>query len=167
MDRTSGLTRRLSLALVMSLFAAVWVVGPAAAARPYIERGFVDGPHIDVIDCGGFTATLVRNFTGTNYYFVDAQDNLIRAVTNAKMVGSLTSSAGLVVNLRGSVHFVFDPAKGTFAFDGQVFMANRPGIGVVLQDTGKYLTDWDNNVLLDAGPHDVEDLADPFCSALR
>ena len=98
--RSFGLTRRLSLALVVSLFAAVWVVGPAAAARPYIERGFVDGPHIDVIDCGGFTATLVRNFTGTNYYFVDAQDNLVRAVTNAKMVGSLTSSAGLVVNLR-------------------------------------------------------------------
>jgi hypothetical protein len=154
------------LALVVALLAAVWVVGPAAAAKPYVERGFVDGPHIDVIDCGAFTATLVRNFTGTNFYFVDAQDNLVRAVTNAKMVGTLTSSAGLVINLRGSVHFVFDPIKGTFTFDGQVFMANRPSVGVVLHDTGRYVSDWDNNVLFEAGPHDVQDFADPFCPVL-
>jgi hypothetical protein len=144
----------------------VGLVGPVAGARPYIERGIVDGPHIDVIDCGGFTATLVRTFTGTNYYFVDSQGNLLRAVTNAEMVGSLTSSTGTSIGLRGHIHFVFDSIKGTFAFDGQVFMATRPTFGVVLQDTGKYLTDLSDNVLLDAGPHDVTDLADPFCPVL-
>ena len=159
---------RIQLAIGVALLAAIAFVGPALAARPYVERGIVDGPHIDSIDCGTFSATLVRNFTGTNYYFVDAQQNLIRATTIAKMVGSLTNdSTGKVVDLRGNVVFTFDPVKGTFSFVGQVFMANQPGSGVVLQDTGKWVSDWNDNVLMDAGPHDVQDLGVPaFCAAL-
>ena len=77
------------------------------------------------------------------------------------------ADAGTVVAIRGSIHFVFDASNGTFAFDGQVFMANRPGAGVVIQDTGKYLVGPDDQVLLDAGPHDVEDIGPSiFCSAL-
>lgn len=158
------LLERLPLAAGVAVLAAMALVGPTLAYAPYVERGFVDGPHIDSIDCGTFSVTLVRNFVGTNTYFLDAQQNLIRATTNAKMVGSLTNdTTGKVVALRGAVHFVFDPFKGTFSFVGQIFMANDPGRGVVLQDTGKWVADWDNNVLMDAGPHDVEDLADPFC----
>ena len=83
------------------------------------------------------------------------------------VAATVTSSTGTVVAIRGSIHFVFDASNGTFAFDGQVFMANRPGAGVVIQDTGKYLVGPDDQVLLDAGPHDVEDIGPSiFCSAL-
>ena len=155
-------------AIAVSLFAVISLVGPVAAAQPYITRNIVDGPHIDVIDCGTFTATLERNFTGTDTFFVDRQDQPVREQFVANIVGTLTSDTGTVVNLRGHILFVIDFVNGTYAFDGQVFMAHRPGIGVVIQDTGKYLTDSSDNILLEAGPHDVTDYGGAvFCAALR
>ncbi len=158
---------RVGIAAAGSLLAAALVVGPAAAAGPVIERGIVDGPHVDEIDCGSFNATLIRTFVGTNLSFFDAAGDLLRIQTNAQMAGSLTSSTGTVVPLTGSVHVVIDVVVGTVVFDGRVFMGTRPGTGEVIQDTGRYVVDADDNVLQDAGPHDVEDNPAIFCSALQ
>ena len=160
--------RRAPVAFALAVGAALLLVGPVVAAQPIMIRNIVDGPHVDVIDCGTFSATLVRNFTGTDIVFLDGQGQPVREQVMAKMVGTLTSDTGTVVQLRGDVLFVIDFAKGTYAFNGQVFMANRPGVGVVIQDTGRYLTDFNDTVLLEAGPHDVIDKGSAaFCLALR
>ncbi|MEO8436854.1 MAG: hypothetical protein ABI562_00240 [Chloroflexota bacterium] len=160
---------RVPLTFAVALVAALSLVGPVAAAQPYFTRNIVDGPHVDVIDCGSFNATLSRTFTGTDIFFVDGQDQPLRDQFVGSMAGTLTSSTGTVVKLRGHIHFVFDFVEGTYTFDGQVFMANRPGVGVVIQDTGKYVTDSSEPpiVVFEAGPHNVTDIgAAVFCAAL-
>lgn len=160
---------RVPLTFAVALFAAVSFAGPVAAAQPYVTRSIVDGPHVDVIDCGTFSATLERTLYGTATFFVDQHGQPLRLQVVANMVGTLTSSTGTVVQVRGHIHFVFDFVEGTYTFDGQVFMANRPGVGVVIQDTGKYVTDSSEPpiVVFEAGPHNVTDIgAAVFCAAL-
>ena len=156
---------RIPLALGAALLAAVYVVGPVAAAQPYSEP--VTASNVDTLECGTFSATLVRDFTGIVTVFFDQQGNPTKVRIVAQMRGTLTSSAGTVVDLRGAVVQVIDLVRHTYAFDGQVLMANRPGAGVVIHDTGEFLTDFNDIVLLEAGPHDVLDTFGAiFCTAL-
>ncbi len=158
---------RIPLAFAVAVFAAVSLVGPTAAAQPFVTRNIVDGPHIDVIDCGTFSATVERTLYGTATVFFDQHGQALRLQVVANAVGTVTSdTTGTVVNLRGHILFVIDFIKGTYTFKGQVFMANRPGVGVVLQDTGKQVSD-DNGVIFQAGPHDVTDIGGAvFCAAV-
>ncbi len=163
-----GRLGRLAIAVSGAVLSAAAVAAPAAATgQPVIERGIVDGPHIDVIDCGSFTATLVRTFVAIDHATFDASGNLVRDQVNAQMTGSLTSSTGLVVPLSGSVRVLFDATTGSLTFDGRVFMGTRRGSGEVVQDTGRYVVAADDTVLQDAGPHDVEDDPTIFCTALQ
>ena len=56
---------------------------------------------------------------------------------------------------------------GTNSFNGQLIMANGQGVGVVVQDTGKYVEDLFGTPVLVAGPHDLLGNFDQaFCSAV-
>jgi glutamate 5-kinase len=85
----------------------------------------------------------------------------------AQMSGSISIDGGATVALSGNLLVVIDLVEGTFAYDGQVFMAIDPGDRVLVQDTGRFLVDFDDNLLLEAGPHDAIDQgAKAFCGAL-
>jgi hypothetical protein len=131
-----------------------------------MSEPFVDASS-ETIDCGTFEATLERSYAGTLTTFFDRNGEPIRIQFVARLIGSLSSDDGRVIDLSGSVLVVIDLVAGTFTFDGNVFFGNEPGQGVVLQDTGKFLVG-DGGEFLVAGPHDaIETDGAIFCLALR
>ena len=147
------------------LVLAVLVAAPVAAAQPYRER-FIDEHPAEALDCGSFEATFQRTFVGTQMLFFNAAGDLIKVQVAAQMTGSLSTDA-VSIPLRGDVLVVIDLVRETFTFNGSVMIANQPGSGVVIQDTGRFQADFDDNVLLEAGPHDAIDQGiAAFCGAL-
>jgi hypothetical protein len=151
------------IVLVAGLAAGMSMTAPAAAAQPYT---FLDiETHVDDIDCGAFQANMTRTLTGTVSIYQDKFGNALRLQAPTTMTGTLSGN-GKVIALRGHIFFVIDFVKATYTFDGQVFMANQPGRGVVIQDTGVYMTA-DDGSFFEAGPHDVTDVGVPaLCGAL-
>ena len=149
--------------LVLGLAASLSLAAPTAAAQPYTFPNVET--HVDDIDCGTFQAHMTRTLSGTVSIYLDNLGNGIRLQAPTTMVGTLIGN-GKVIALRGHIFFVIDFIKATYTFDGQVFMANQPGAGVVLQDTGVYLQG-DDGSFFEAGPHDVSDVGVPaLCAAL-
>jgi hypothetical protein len=147
------------------LVVAFTMASPVSAVQPHLEA-FVDASN-EVIDCGDFSATLERSYEGTLAVFFDRQENPIRIQFAARLTGSLTPDGGAAIDLRGDVLVVIDLVNGTFAYDGQVLMANEPASGAIIQDTGRFLVDEVDNVLLAAGPHDAIDSGGAiFCTVL-
>ena len=129
------LTRRLrGILLVVGLAASMSMAAPAAAAQPYTFPNVET--HTDDIDCGGFQANMTRTLSGTVSIYLDNAGNALRLQAPTTMVGTLSGN-GKVIALRGHIFFVIDFIKATYTFDGQVFMANQPGRGVVLHDTAE------------------------------
>lgn len=155
--------RSRGLLLVLGLAASMSMAAPAAAAQPYTF--FNVETHVDDIDCGAFQAHMTRTLSGTVSIYFDRYENAIRLQAPTTMVGTLNGN-GKVIALRGHIFFVIDFVNATYTFDGQVFMANQPGTGVVLQDTGVY-RQGDDGSFFEAGPHDVTDIGVPaLCGAL-
>jgi hypothetical protein len=155
--------RARGIALAIGLTASLSIAVPAAAVQPYT---FVNvETHVDDIDCGAFQANMTRTLSGTVSIYLDKYGNALRLQAPTTMTGTLSGN-GKVIALRGHILFVIDFVKATYTFDGQVFMANQPGSGVVLQDTGVYMTA-DDGSFFEAGPHDVTDIGVPaLCAAL-
>ena len=139
--------------------------GPVSAVQPQLEA-FVDASS-EVIECGDVSATVERRYEGTLAVFFDKQGNPIRIQFAAQMTGSVTPDGGEAIEVRGDVLVVIDLVRATFAYDGQVLMANEPASGAIIQDTGRFLVDDLDNVLLEAGPHDAIDSGGAiFCTSL-
>jgi len=156
--------RKLAAAVMAALLGSVLGITGVAAAGPASEP-FVDGGS-DVIDCGAFTATFERTYTGTLTTFFNRAGDPVRIQFVAKLTGSLSGN-GQDLPLTGSVLVVIDLVRGTFTYDGQVVWAGRVGDGVVFQDSGRFSVGGDDAVLLDAGPHDLIDNGpEVLCAAL-
>jgi len=138
--------------------------GVTIAAQPASTPLFESSS--EPIDCGGFVAALDRTLTGTIQEFMDSSGQTTRVQAAAQMRGWLSGN-GKAVALAGNLLVVIDLVKGTFAFNGSVFLASDPGSGLVLQDTGRFLTTLEDELVLEAGPHDaIDEGAAAFCGAL-
>ena len=139
----------------------------AAHATPPKSESFTT-TSLDSMGCSGFDAIIERTFTGRETVYFDRQNNAVRVQVVADMRGSVTNSTtGKTVALRGHIVLVIDPSSGSFTFVGPVFMANAPGAGTVITDTGRIVFDDDGNITFEAGPHEVTDTNGAiFCSAV-
>jgi hypothetical protein len=147
------------------LVLAVAAASPASATRP-VSQAFAFSEY-EPVPCDGYAALLLRDIDGTETLFLD-DDEVIRVQVILRMDGSVTNATtDETVGIRGHWIFVADLVRGTWTFDGQVFMANDPGDGTLIQDTGRLSFDFEDNLLLDAGPHEAVELGGQvFCDAV-
>jgi hypothetical protein len=138
---------------------------PAGAAAPFTDTFAESGS--EPIPCDGFDAILERTITGRVTVYFDNEGNPLRAQVHATMAGSVTNSvSGKSVALRGHIHVIDDFRSGILTFVGPVFLANAPGDGSVIRDTGRirFLGD---EIVFEAGPHEaIEEGAAVFCAAV-
>lgn len=147
--------------------AALLVLGtsPVAAAQPQSEA-FVDGGAED-IDCGSYTVTLQRTYTGIVTVFFNRAGDPVRLQFASTLDGTISRAGADAIHLRGAALVVIDFVRETFTFDGTVLIGTLPGEGVAIQDSGRFQLDFEDNLLQLAGPHDAVELgADAFCLAL-
>ena len=151
-------------AALIAILAALSLPLTAFAAQPVSYP--LNETSTDVIDCGGFEATLDRRLTGTVTEFSSTSGDVIRVQATAQMRGSVEGN-GQVIPLAGDLLVVIDLVRGTFAYNGVVLLGTDPGSGIQIQDTGRFLADFNDTTLLIAGPHDAIELgADAFCQAV-
>jgi hypothetical protein len=151
-------------AIALGLLICLAIPAMVGAAQP-IRYDLYESSS-EPVDCGSFEATLVRTLTGTVTEYLDNRGETVRVQATAQMRGSLTGN-GQELGLSGNLLVVIDLVRETFAYDGVVFLATDPGTGVAIQDTGRFLTGFDDSLLLLAGPHDaITEGAQAFCAAL-
>jgi len=157
--------RKLLITTVL-LVLALATAPAASATRPSSEA--FEFTESEPVPCDGYDALLLREISGTETLFFGEGGDVVRVQVNLQMNGSVTNSVtGESVAIRGHWLFVADLVRGTWTFDGQVFMANHAEEGTVIQDTGRLSFDFEDNVLLDAGPHEAVELgAQVFCDAV-
>jgi hypothetical protein len=152
---------------VGTVAAAALALAIPAYATPPQSQSFT-ASQLDSMSCAGFEANIERNFTGQETVYFDEQGRPVRVRVIAEMRGSVTNSVtGKAVALRGQIQVVIDVTVGSTTFVGPVFMANDPGAGSVIRDTGRVVFDADGNIVFEAGPHDAIDTNGAvFCGAV-
>lgn len=156
---------RLGLVIVLGTVATIATAGQASAVQPLIYPFAESGS--EPIPCDGFEATLERSLSGTVMEFLDESGATDRVQIVTKMRGTLSADGMGTIDLTGNLVFVIDFANETWAFNGQVLQGTSPETGVAIQDTGRLLLDFEDNVIQLAGPHDaITDGAAAFCAAL-
>ena len=156
--------RRIAL-LGAALLGVLALALPAGAAAPFRETFAESGS--EPIPCDGFDAILERTITGRVTVYLDNDGNPLRAQVYATMAGSVVNSvSGKSVALRGHIHVIDDFDSGVATWTGPVFLANDPGRGSVITDTGR-ISFLGDEVVFEAGPHQViEQGAAVFCAAV-
>ena len=158
--------RLLALLAFVSILALV--ASPASARPPQREVVRTSGSFL-VADCGGgVVLTETFNAVDTFTVFFDASGNPIRVQLVGNFDGVLTNSAsGNTYRDPGHVMQVLDVVDGSVTFHGEFFAFVAPGVGIVVQDTGKLTFDADGNIIFQAGPHMVlTGTAPDLCSVL-
>ena len=86
-----------------------------------------------------------------------ADGSVLETVVRLRALETNTNSlSGAAVELRRSVHEVWDWGEGVRTISGTVWMGTRPGAGAFVQDTGRIILtiDTDEPVFV-AGPHEA------------
>lgn len=149
-----GITFAVALALAL----------PASATPPLSE--IVTESAAESLSCDGFDAVLERNFRGLVTVYFDNQGNPVRIQVHAAMTGSLSNSVtGTSLPLRGHILLVDNFTTGVVTFVGPVFLANDPGRGAVITETGRVSFNGDE-IVFEAGPHDLIDNPEILCAAV-
>jgi hypothetical protein len=146
-------------------FAAVLALALPASATPPLSE-IVTESAAESLSCDGFDAVLERNFSGLVTVYFDNQGNPVRVQVHAAMTGSLSNSVtGTSLPLRGHILLVDNFTTGVVTFVGPVFLANDPGRGAVITDTGRVSFNGDE-IVFEAGPHDLIDNPEILCAAV-
>jgi hypothetical protein len=148
----------------MAVAVALALALPAGATPPTSET--VTESATESVSCDGFDAILERTFSGPVTVYFDNEGNPLRVQVHAAMTGSLTNSVtGASLPLRGHIFLVDDFTTGVVTFVGPVFLANDPGRGAVITDTGRISFSGDE-IVFAAGPHDAIDNSEILCTAV-
>lgn len=160
--------RRISHPIVMLIGVGALLAFPvsAAAMKPGVDHFHTT--YSNTFDCGGFVDNFAGSTTAVITTFYDRQGNEIRQAVRFKQLETDTNSVtGVTITVRTHFIHIANLATGTEASHGEIFMANRPGHGVVIHDAGTIITDGDGNVIKEAGVHEVTDSeGQVFCTAL-
>jgi hypothetical protein len=146
------LRARSLLRIVPATLAACLVAAGAAAASPPAHEALVPEADPGVIDCGTFEDNFVDFFSGTVTTFFDADGNPVRLVFHVEHHSNdVNSVTGLAIQEHGHFTASVDLVTGTLTITGNSEVANRPGVGVVVQDVGRAVFDAENNLVFFAG----------------
>jgi hypothetical protein len=144
--------RARSLRIVPATLVACLVAAGGASASPPVREALVPEANPGVIDCGTFEDNFVDFFSGTVTTFFDADGNPVRLVFHIEHHSNdVNSVTGLAIQEHGHFTASVDLATGTLTITGNSEVANRPGVGVVVQDVGRAVFDAENNLVFFAG----------------
>jgi hypothetical protein len=111
------------------------------------------------IDCGTFEDNFVDFFTGTLTTFYDRNGDPIRLVFHTEHHSiDVNSVTGLTIEEHGHFTVTVDLITGFATTTGNSEVANRPGVGVVVQDVGRTVFDANNNLVFFAGGRNHSEL---------
>ncbi|TML01082.1 MAG: hypothetical protein E6G41_17030 [Actinobacteria bacterium] len=140
--------------LVTVALAALLLLGasvPAVAAPPTHEAL---PPEADpgTIDCATFEDSFVDFFDGTVTTYFNRNGDPVRLVFHVEHHSNDTNSVtGLTIHEHGHFTVTVDLVNETVTMTGSQEVANRPGFGVVVQDVGRVVFDFEDNLLFFAG----------------
>jgi hypothetical protein len=156
------------LALTAGLGLGLALPSPAAAATP--DRFPLEFHGTGTVDCGTFEDNFLDDMYGEGTVFFDSAGAPIRVVIHWTHTSTDTNSVtGLTLHEHGHFTETFDLVAGTDTLTGNQEVMNRPGFGVIIQDTGRQVYDADGNLIFFAGgrKHSQVLLGDqPFCDGL-
>jgi hypothetical protein len=146
---------RLLVLTALALSSILLIAQPAGATPPSVETFHVEDEFL-IADCGTFqlTETFTAEVRVTTFF--NAQGDAIRATVHANSLGVITNSlSGNTYRDPGYYTVTTDLTTGEFTVVGLVFLTTVPGLGPVLQGTGKVIFDANGDVTFVAGPHNV------------
>jgi hypothetical protein len=135
----------------LALIAAVAAAGQALATPPTHETL----PPLElpgVVDCGSFQDNFVDFFSGVQTTSYDGNGDPVRIVQHIEHHSNdVNSETGLTIHEHGHFTVTADLIAETVTITGNQEVANRPAMGVVVQDVGRVVFDFDDNLLFFAG----------------
>ena len=156
------------LAVTAGLGLALAVFGPAGAAAP--DHFPIEMHGSGAVECGTFQDNFVDDFYGDGSVFYDSTGEPSLLVLHWSHTSTDTNSVtGLTLHEHGHFTETIDLVTGADTVTGNQEVLNRPGYGVIVQDTGRQIYDADGNLLFFAGgrKHSQVLLGDqPFCDGL-
>jgi hypothetical protein len=168
----STLSRGLAALGLVTLAALLALPSGVLAAKPTVETEHFEG----LFDLGTCPSgvTLEEPFTADLRIttFFDNTGTPIRIQVIGHFTGVVTNpETGQSVEDLGHANYTLDVATGALTSTGLLYTSTIPGVGVVLHDVGRLVTQADGTVTFEAGPHDVFDLygndpAAAFCAIL-
>jgi hypothetical protein len=152
--------------MVIGVGALLAFPASAVAMKPGVDH--FHATYSNTFNCGGFVDSFAGSTTAVITTFYDRQGNEIRqAVRFTQLETDTNSVTGTTITVRTHFIHIANLATGAEASHGEIFMANRPGHGVVIQDAGTLITDGDGNLIKEAGMHEVTNTeGQVFCTAL-
>ena len=156
------------LAGISLAFAALALAPVAAADAPTSVQQTLHRSIPAFATCPGFTVAGDFDVDRTTDTFVDSSGTPIRTVIHVHFTGTLTDTAtGKWIPDEGNQIVTVDLLTGVTTVTGRLRNDTEPGVGVVLAQTGRIVTDASGTVLFAAGQHDLQDGlpdADGFCA---
>lgn len=160
-------TRKFFVATLITVIAAVVTVGPALAYQPEIVNLNIHRHWDDFAACNGYNVIGDFDVTRKDITFFDKEGNAISVDIFVHYVGTLTNSVtGKTLDDKGDVKNTIDLVNGTFTQTGGLRHTTVPGLGIVIQETGKNIQDDATGGILFVTPGMSVDEAVQLCAAL-
>ncbi len=110
---------------------------PASADRP-IRFDIPEESQPGDIDCGTFHDEFVDTQSGFGTAFLDENGDVVRVILHLEQSSvDRNSVTGLTLEEHNRRILTFDFERGTLAQRGAQIVLNRPGSGIVVQETGR------------------------------
>jgi hypothetical protein len=143
----------------LAMFLAALMGAASASATPPTHEALPPFESPGVIDCGNFQDNFVDFFTGTQTTFYDMGGDPVRLVQHVEHHSNdVNSVTGLTIHEHGHFTFTVDLIAETVTITGNQEVANRRSAGVVVQDVGRAVFDFDDNLLFFAGGRNHSEL---------
>jgi hypothetical protein len=141
---------RVAVALTAGVGLAAVVCSPAGAAAP--DRFPLEFHGTGTVDCGTFQDNYIDDFYGEASTFYDSAGEPSRVVIHWTHTSTDSNSVtGLTLHEHGQFTENIDLLAGTDTYTGSQEILNRPGYGVIIQDTGRQVYDANGNLIFFAG----------------
>jgi len=161
-------TRKLSLALALTLIMILATVGPVLALQPEVVHIQIHRHWDDFAVCDGYNVIGDFDVTRQDVTFFDKNGNPIRVDYFVHYVGTLTNSvSGKTLDDKGNAKNTVDLVNGTFTQTGGLRHTTVSGLGIVIQETGRAIYDDATGGILFVTPGMATDEALQLCAALK
>jgi hypothetical protein len=161
-------TRKLFLALVITIIITIATRSPALALPPDIVNLHLHRHAEDFAVCDGYNVIGDFDVTRRDVTYFDNNGNPIRIDLLIHYEGTLTNSVtGKTLPDKGNFKNSIDLVNGTATVTGGIRHTTVSGLGIVIQDTGRIILDDATGGILFVTPGMASDDTLQLCAALQ